>query len=215
MVEGPAVKGPPATLKPPHAGRRKAAVLLTALGPEAASSVFEHLREDEVEQLSAEMAGLQAGLQSIAPQERDDVLMELGEQVAANRWAAVEGPRHAGELPAGSARSPYPVAVPVTATPAALLRQVRGTAPERLHRLIRYAPIDTIALILAHLDPADACTVLGNLPVTTQADVAERIAALDRTAPELVREAARMLDAAEPAAAGPAAAGPAAAGPAA
>lgn len=199
-VEGPAVKGPPATLKP-HAGRRKAAVLLTALGPEAASSVFEHLREDEVEQLSAEMAGLQ----SIAPQERDDVLMELGEQVAANRWAAVEGPRHAGELPAGSARSPYPVAVPVTATPAALLRQVRGTAPERLHRLIRYAPIDTIALILAHLDPADACTVLGNLPVTTQADVAERIAALDRTAPELVREAARMLDAAEPAAAGPAA----------
>ena len=143
------------------------------------------------------------------------MLMELGEHVAANRWAAVEGPRHAGELPAGSARSPYPVAVPVTATPAALLRQVRGTAPERLHRLLRYAPIDTIALILAHLDPADACTVLGNLPATTQADVAERIAALDRTAPDLVREAARMLDAAEPAAAGPAAAGPAAAGPAA
>lgn len=182
----------PAAVEAPHAGRRKAAVLLTALGPEASSSVFEHLRQDEVEQITAAMAGLQ----SIAAEERDDVLMELGEHVAANRWAAVEGPRRAGEPPAGSPRSPYPVAVPVTATPAALLRQVRGTAPERLHRLIRYAPIDTIALILAHLDPPDACTVLGNLPATTQADVAERIATLDRTAPELVREAARMLDAA-------------------
>lgn len=183
---------PAAVEAPPHAGRRKAAVLLTALGPEASSAVFEHLRQDEVEQITAEMAGLR----SIAAGERDDVLMELGEQVAANRWAAVEGPRHAGELPGGSPRSPYPVAVPVTATPAALLRQVRCTAPERLHRLIRYAPIDTIALILAHLDPPDACTVLGNLPATTQADVAERIATLDRTAPELVREAARMFDAA-------------------
>ncbi len=185
----------PAAAGPPNAGRRKAAVVLTALGSEASSRVFEHLRPDEAEQLTAEMADLT----SVDAEERDDVLMELGEHVAASRWAAVEGPRHAGALPGGSDRSPAPFdLLPVTATPADLLRQVRATPPERLHRLIRYAPVDTIALILAHLDPLDACTVLDNLPATTQSDVAERIASLDRTAPELVREAGRMLDAAEP-----------------
>lgn len=192
-MRGPAV---PAAAGPLPSGRRKTALALTALGPAASARVFEHLDPEEVEQITAEMAGLRA----VDAEERDDVLMELGEHVAANRWAAVEGPRHAGALPGGTepGRPAPPGLAPVTATPAGLLRHVRATPPERLHRLIRYAPVDTIALILAHLDPPDACAVLGNLPATTQVDVAERIACLDRTAPELVREAGRMLDAAEP-----------------
>ena len=196
-MRGPAV---PAAAGPLPSGRRKAALALAALGPAASARVFEHLDPEEVEQITAEMAGLRA----VDAEERDDVLMELGEHVAANRWAAVEGPRHAGALPGGTeppahaAARPLPGLAPVTATPAGLLRHVRATPPERLHRLIRYAPVDTIALILAHLDPPDACAVLANLPATTQVDVAERIACLDRTAPELVREAGRMLDAAEP-----------------
>lgn len=190
---------------PLHGGRRKAALALAALGPAVSARVFEHLDADEVEQITAEMAGLR----TVDAEERDGALLELGEHVAANRWAAVEGPRHAGALPGGAEPSGRPApgppldllprdGLPVTATPAGLLRHVRATPPERLHRLIRYAPVDTIALILAHLDPPDACAVLGNLPATTQVDVAERIAWLDRTAPELVREAGRMLDAAEP-----------------
>ena len=189
----------PAPAGPQHTGRRKAAVALAALGPEASARVFEHLDPDEVEQITAEMGGLRA----VDAQERDEALMELGEHVAANRWAAVEGPPRAGALPGGSERPPPaarppPGLLPVTATPADLLRQVRATPPERLHRLLRYAPVDMIALILAHLDPPDAGTVLGNLPATVQLDVAERIAWLDRTAPEMVRQAGRMLDAAEP-----------------
>lgn len=171
---------------PLPSGRRKAALALAALGPAVSARVFEHLDPDEVEQLTAEMAGLRA----VDAEERDDVLMELGEHVAANRWAAVEARPPLDLLPGGG--------LPVTATPAGLLRHVRATPPERLHRLIRYAPVDTIALILAHLDPPDASAVLGNLPATTQVDVAERIAWLDRTAPDLVRQAGRMLDAAEP-----------------
>ena len=198
-MRGPAV---PAAVGPLHGGRRKAALALAALGPAVSARVFEHLDPDEVEQITAEMAGLRA----VDAEERDGALLELGEHVAANRWAAVEGPRHVGALPGGAEPSGRPATLdllprgglPVTATPAGLLRHVRATPPERLHRLIRYAPVDTIALILAHLDPPDASAVLGNLPATTQVDVAERIAWLDRTAPELVREAGRMLDAAEP-----------------
>ena len=184
----------PAAAARTHDGRRKAAVFLMTLGPEASSGIFEHLRDDEVEELTAQIAALK----SIDPQERDDVLAEFGERMACHRWAALDGPRAAGELPAWSLQPSHAIYRPHRGTPADLLRRVRGTAPERLHALIRHAPAETIALILAHLEPQDASIVHGNLSATTQADVAERIAAMDRTAPELVREAGRLIDAAEP-----------------
>lgn len=160
-------------------------------------SIFQHLRDDEVEELAAEIARLE----SIDHEERDDVLMEFGERVAAGGWAALQDPRYEMELPA---RSYDPLQLihasdrlPEMAS-TGLLRRVRGTVPERLHLLIRHASAQTIALILAHLEPQDASMVLGNLSVAIQSEVAERIAVLDRIDPELVRGAGRILDAVDP-----------------
>lgn len=52
----------------------------------------------------------------------------------------------------------------------------------------------TIALILAHLDSAVSAIVLSALPPEVQADVAMRIATMDRTPPEIVREVERVLE---------------------
>ena len=49
----------PGPLSRPSKGRKKAAVLLVSLGPEKAAEVFRHLREEEIESLSLEMAKLQ------------------------------------------------------------------------------------------------------------------------------------------------------------
>jgi len=180
-----------------HNGLRKAAVFLVTLGPEASFDIFKHLRDDEVEALTTEIAGLEA----IAPKEHDDVLSEFSQWISAGRWAALGGPRLKIELPSWSSDSLQPlhsVDRPTEAMQEELLRRVHHTAPERLHTLIRKAPSQTIALILAHIEPHDASMVLGNLSTATQSEVAERIAAMDRTAPDLVRSAGRMLDAAGP-----------------
>ena len=55
----PAAGGPPAKRTLQIKGRKKAAVLLVSLGPEKAAEVFKHLREEEIESLSLEMAKLQ------------------------------------------------------------------------------------------------------------------------------------------------------------
>lgn len=180
-----------------HRGRRKAAVFLATLGPEVSSSIFQHLRDDEVEELTAEIARLE----SIDLEERDDVLMEAGDRVAAGRRAGLQDSRYEMEL---SVRSYDPLQLIHASerlpemTSKGLLRRVRGTPPERLHLLVRHAPAQTIALILAHLEPQDASKVLGNLSVAIQSEIAERIAVLDRIDPELIRGAGRMLDAVEP-----------------
>ena len=59
-------------------GRQKAAVFLVTLGSEIASEIFKHLREDEIEQLTFEIARLE----SIEPQERDRI-MTLARQTPA------------------------------------------------------------------------------------------------------------------------------------
>ena len=58
-------------------GRRKAAVLLISLGTERAAQIFKHLRDDEIEALSLEMAKLQR----VDPGTSDSVLEELAATV--------------------------------------------------------------------------------------------------------------------------------------
>ena len=52
----------------------------------------------------------------------------------------------------------------------------------------------TIALIMAYLDPDQAATILTSLPQDRQAEVAKRIAVMDRTSPEVLREVERVLE---------------------
>ena len=52
----------------------------------------------------------------------------------------------------------------------------------------------TIALILAYLEPPKASVILQNLPDEIQSDVARRIATMDRTSPDVLREVERVLE---------------------
>src|SRR5947209_19670687 len=72
--------GPPLPARRSAAsGRRKAAVLLVALGSEHAAEVFKHLREEEIESLSLEMAKLQ----NVGPDTTGSVLEEFAATVTA------------------------------------------------------------------------------------------------------------------------------------
>ena len=54
-------------------GVQKAAILLIALGPEKAANIFKHLKEDEIEELTLEIANTR----SVSPQTKEDILMEF------------------------------------------------------------------------------------------------------------------------------------------
>jgi flagellar motor switch protein FliG len=52
----------------------------------------------------------------------------------------------------------------------------------------------TIALIVSYLDPQKASRLLADLPASLQADVARRIAVIDRTSPDVIHEVERVLE---------------------
>ena len=66
--------------------------------------------------------------------------------------------------------------------------------PSQVSSFIQEEHPQTIALILAHLPPTVSAIVLSSLPQSVQSDVVIRIASMDRTAPEIVREVERVLE---------------------
>ena len=75
-------------------GIQKAAILLIALGPEKSASVFKHLKEDEIEQLTVEIANTR----SILPAVKDQVMNEFYQVCLAQQYIAEGGIGYAKEL---------------------------------------------------------------------------------------------------------------------
>lgn len=71
---------------------------------------------------------------------------------------------------------------------------IRRTDPAHLLNFIQQEHPQTIALILAYLEPNKASIILQSLPHEVQSDVARRIATMDRTSPEVLREVERVLE---------------------
>jgi flagellar motor switch protein FliG len=71
---------------------------------------------------------------------------------------------------------------------------LRRTDPAHLLNFIQQEMPQTIALILAYLEPAKASVILQSLPHEVQSEVARRIAIMDRTSPEVLREVERVLE---------------------
>ena len=75
-------------------GLQKAAVLLIALGPEKSASIFRYLKEDEIEELTLEIANTR----SIAPQLKDDIINEFYQVCLAQQYISEGGIGYAKDL---------------------------------------------------------------------------------------------------------------------
>ena len=75
-------------------GLQKSAILLIALGPEKSANIFKHLKEDEIEELTLEIANTR----SITPQMKEDVIDEFYEICLAQQYIAEGGIGYAKEL---------------------------------------------------------------------------------------------------------------------
>ena len=174
-------------------GRQKAAIFLVALGSEVSSDVMKHLREDEVETLTFEIARLDA----IDADFKDQVLEEFQELMQAQNFITTGGIDFARELLEKSLGSQKAIDIINRLTSSLQVRPfdfIRRTDPAHLLNFVQQEYPQTIALILAYLEPQKAATILQNLPEEIQPEVSKRLATMDRTSPDVLREVERVLE---------------------
>ncbi len=174
-------------------GRQKAAVFLVTLGSEISAEIFKHLREDEIETLTFEIARLE----TIDSEQKDAILMEFQELMMASDFISTGGIDYARELLEKSLGSQKAIDIINRLTSSLQVRPfdfIRRTDPAHLLNFIQQEHPQTIALILAYLEPNKASVILQSLPHEIQSDVARRIATMDRTSPEVLREVERVLE---------------------
>ncbi len=174
-------------------GRQKAAVFLVSLGSDVSSEIFKHLREDEIEQLTFEIARLD----KIEPSDKDSVLQEFQEMMMAQEFIQNGGIEYARDVLERALGTQKAIDIVNRLTSSLQVRPfdfIRRTDPSHLLNFIQSEHPQTIALILAYLDPQKAALILGGLNHSVQADVARRIAQMDRTSPDVLREVERVLE---------------------
>ncbi|MCL2180657.1 MAG: flagellar motor switch protein FliG [Treponema sp.] len=176
-----------------YTGRQKAAIFLVTIGSEISAEIFKYLREDEIETLTFEIARLE----TIDAEQKDAILQEFQELMMANQFISTGGIDYARELLEKSLGSQKAIDIINRLTSSLQVRPfdfIRRTDPAHLLNFIQQEHPQTIALILAYLEPNKASMILQNLPQEVQSDVARRIATMDRTSPEVLREVERVLE---------------------
>jgi flagellar motor switch protein FliG len=180
-------------IKSERTGREKAAMLLISIGPEKSAEIFKHLKEEEIEQLTLEIANIR----TVSPEEKEKVMEEFYQICLAQDYIAEGGIGYAKEILEKALGTQKALDVINKLTVSLQVRPfefVRKTDPAQLLNFIQKEHPQTIALILAYLKPQQASVVLAALPQDKQADVARRIATMDRTSPEVIKEVERILE---------------------
>jgi len=179
--------------KSERSGKEKAAMLLISLGPERSAEIFKHLKEEEIEQLTLEIANIR----TVAPEEKERILEEFYQICLAQEYIAEGGIGYAKDILEKALGTQKALEVINKLTVSLQVRPfdfVRKADPDQLLNFIQNEHPQTIALILAYLKPQQSSIVLSALPQDKQADVARRIATMDRTSPEVIKEVERVLE---------------------
>ncbi|MBE3582922.1 MAG: flagellar motor switch protein FliG [Limnochordaceae bacterium] len=176
----------------PHTPRRKAAVVLLMIGPEAGSTILPKLREDDVELLTQEVAGLG----EVTPGESRQVLEEFLRLYQSHAgtllgdWTSVQQLLEQSLGPERAAALLERLTGGVGGRPFSFIRQID---PQQLGTFLVHEHPQTIALVLAYLRPEQSGEVLAMLPEDVQAEVVLRLATLDRASPDVLQEVEEAL----------------------
>lgn len=174
-------------------GIQKAAILLISLGPERSANIFKHLKEEEIETMTLEIANTR----SISPATKDQVLDEFYEICLAQQYIAEGGIAYAKELlekALGADKARDVIGKLTASLQVRPFEFVRKTDASQLLNFIQDEHPQTIALILSYLSPNQAATIISSLAPDKQADVAKRIAQMDRTSPDVIKEVEKVLE---------------------
>ena len=173
--------------------KAKAAMVIISLGPEKAARLYHYLKDDEVEQLTVEVASIQ----SVDSEKIQQAQQEFYELCLAQNYISEGGIDYARKVldrAYGAQRATQMISRITDSLHAHSFEFLKKTDPKHLLSFIQYEHPQTIALILLYTTPEQAAAILSELPREKQTEVAMRIAMMDRTSPEIVKEVENILE---------------------
>ena len=168
-------------------GRRRAAAFLIALGPELAADIMRTLPEEDISRLTWEIVGIG----SLTQDEREDIMSTFYETLVGRDFVSVGGLAYAQDMlerAMGKERADEIVTKLSAHTGARPFQFLQQVDPKDLVNFIQSEHPQVVALILAYLPTDFASALLQRLPEDTQAEVAVRLAMMERTSPEVLED---------------------------
>ncbi len=175
-------------------GLRKAAVLLVAVGEELAKEILRALPEVDVQRLTEELADLRG----VTPELSAEVLEEFWQLLETQNFMVHGGLDYASRLlieTFGKERAEDLLLMVRHSQQEAQgnLAKLQLTDPQQLGKLLDSEHPQTIALVLAHLDPRRASQVLENLSEEHKIVSVQRLAEMRQFSPEMAQKVAHTL----------------------
>jgi flagellar motor switch protein FliG len=178
----------------PHlTGVQKSAILLIALGDQGSAELLKHLSDDEVQMVSNAIASLP----TISAEHAETVLEEFrsiaadavqvghggiayAKRMLTNAFGPEGSKKHLERLPEASGEGSHS-------------RELQRVEPQLLARFVRSEHPQTVALILAHLSPSQSAAVLSSMEPPVRADIALRIAKLEKISPAVISKISSVI----------------------
>jgi flagellar motor switch protein FliG len=178
---------------PGLSGRQKAAILLITLGPEVSAQIFKHLRDEEIEQLTLEIANVR----KVDSLDKETILSEFHQICMAQEYITQGGIQYAKQILEKALGESKALEVINRLTATLQVRPfdfARKAEPSQILNFIQNENSQTIALVLSYLQAEQSSAILSSLPQEKQAEVARRIALMDSTSPEVIAQVERVLE---------------------
>ncbi|MGA8109707.1 MAG: flagellar motor switch protein FliG [Acidobacteriaceae bacterium] len=178
----------------PLSGVRKAAIFLVAVGDEVGKKILQNLAESDVQRLTEEIAELR----SIPPELSLEVVEEFHEMVATQQYMVHGGLDYASRLLVdtfGKQRAEDLLALVKRAHEASQsdLSMLQRVDPQQLGKFLEGEHPQTIAVVLAHLDPKRGSIVIDSLSEERRVQAIQRLAAMRQFSPEMAQRVAMIL----------------------
>ncbi|MGB9147501.1 MAG: flagellar motor switch protein FliG [Acidobacteriaceae bacterium] len=178
----------------PLSGVRKAAVFLVAVGDELGRKILQNLAEPDVQRLTEEIADLR----NIPPELSLEVVEEFGEMLETQQYMVHGGLDYATKLLVdtfGKQRAEDLLALVRRAQEASQgdLTMLQRVDPQQLGKFLESEHPQTIAVVLAHLDPRRGCVVIDSLSEERRVEAVRRLAAMRQFSPEMAQRVAMIL----------------------
>lgn len=178
---------------PQLSGVRKAAIFLASMGADVSARIFRSLEEDEIENLSAELSRLSNVDEGVT----SAVLREFLEMALTQQYITSGGLAYATEVldkALGRPRAVEIIARMQAGAEPPRFAAVKKADPNQIASILRREHPQTVALILANLGPEAGAAILTGLPDDVRAEVMLRVATLDKTSPEVVKQIEHVIE---------------------
>jgi flagellar motor switch protein FliG len=172
--------------------KQKSAAVMIALGADHAAKIYKHLKDDEIESLTLEVAMMQ----KLDNEKMDDILSEFYEMCMAQKFiieGGVDYAKDALEKAFGIQNARNVIDKVIMSIGSRAFDFMKKVEPKQLYNFIQNEHPQTIAVILAHATKLQATTVLNMLSNEKQVEVIERLAKMERIPPDIIKEVENAL----------------------